>query len=137
MKYGFIKPEHKDFPPIVHVENTNRCNIHCIMCPHSDPYGLIPNYTPTDMSMDIYQKIVDEVAKYKSVLRLTPDGEPFIVKNFDKQLQYAFDKGIDILSLNTNGLLMEGKRLKSLLSNGDTNVMIEISLDALYKNTYD
>jgi radical SAM protein with 4Fe4S-binding SPASM domain len=137
MRYGFLIKEHEIFPPIVHVENTNICNINCIHCPQSDPYKLVPGYKPQTMKLEILKKIVAEVAKHNCALRYTPDGETLLPGNFKDQLRLIFEKGIYLLALNTNGLLLEGEILKRFLQPGKTRVAIEISLDALYRDSYE
>jgi hypothetical protein len=32
--FGFVKPEHEEFPPIIIVAVTNLCNMACIHCAH-------------------------------------------------------------------------------------------------------
>ena len=136
MKYGFLKKEHKDFPAIVHVENTNICNIKCIHCPQSDPYKLVPGYAPQTIQMDIFERVVDEVAAHRCVLRMTPDGETLLPKNSKEQIRLVFEKGVFCFAFNTNGLLLEGSILDELLKPGKTRVAVEISLDALFSDSY-
>ena len=136
MQYGFLKQEHKLFPPIIHVENTNICNLKCIHCPQSDPYKLVENYKPSFMSNEIFYAIVDEMKNYNSVLRFTPDGEPLLPSKFENQLGYAMDAGIKYISLNTNGLLFT-PHLSRYICDSPSKFIIEFSLDALYKESYD
>ena len=137
MEYGFITDAHRHFPPIVHVENTNVCNIKCIQCPQSDPFRLVPGYKPQTMKMDVFEKIVAQVAGHDCALRFTPDGETLLPVNFKDQLRLIFENDIYLLALNTNGLLLEGEILERFLSPKKTRVAIEISLDALYPESYD
>lgn len=137
MRYGFLKENDKEFPPIVHVETTNVCNINCIHCPQADPYNLVPNYKPQYMSMDLWKKVVDETCQHKVALRLTPDGETMLPADWTKQVQYALSKNIYMFTFNTNGTLLEGEKLEALLQPSRTKIAIEISLDSLYKSSYD
>ncbi len=136
MEYGFLRPEDEIFPAIIHVETTNICNLRCIHCPHSD-IKKIPHYKPQSISMDLWRRIVDEVRLYPSALRLTPDGEPLIVKEFVDQVAYAQDKGIHTFTLNTNGMLLEGEKAKVLLCPTQTRISVEVSLDGFYRDTYE
>lgn len=137
MKYGFIRPEDEIFPPIVHVENTNVCNLRCIHCPHYDIMKIVPNYKPHSIKMTLWKQIVDEVAQYPGALRLTPDGEPLLPKDFVEQAQYAIDRGIHIFTLNSNGIYLDGDKAEVLLQSGKTKISVEISLDGFFPDTYD
>lgn len=137
MKYGFLNNSDKKFPPILHVENTNICNLKCIHCPQANPYELISNYKPQNMKFDLWKKIVDEVVLYKTALRLTPDGETMMPNDWCKFIDYALKKNIYLLTFNTNGFFLENDKLEVLLQPSKTKIAIEISLDALWKNSYD
>jgi radical SAM protein with 4Fe4S-binding SPASM domain len=137
MKYGFLEERHRDFPAIVHVENTNICNIRCIHCPQADPYRIVPGYKPQTMSMEVFERVVQEVAQYPAALRMTPDGETLLPKEFKDMVAMILERKLHLFSFNTNGLLLEGGVLESLLSGGETRIAIEVSLDALYRESYD
>ena len=137
MEYGFLKPQDKIFPPIVHVETTNICNLRCIHCPHADVHNIFPDYTPQNISMDLWRRIVDEVSQYPSSLRLTPDGEPLLLKDFVEQVAYAQQKEVHSFSLNTNGSLLEGDKAEVLLCPGSARISVEVSLDAFFRDTYE
>jgi len=134
-KYGFKKEKDKIFPPMVFAEITNICNLNCIHC----AYSYISKqkfYKPRHMEFDIYKKIVDEVSKYKDIiLRLVCDGEPLMHPNFLEMIKYAKQNGIRPVCFNTNGtLLNEEISLDVLKSEVD---VVEISLDAINKDTYE
>lgn len=135
--YDFLEKGDEAFPRIVHIETTNVCNIKCIHCPQADPYNLIPGYKPQYIQMDVWKKVVDEVAEYGRVLRLTPDGEPMLMKEWVEQVNYALEKGVETFCFNTHGLFMEGDKMDVLLQETDTNIAVEFSLDALWKTSYD
>lgn len=137
MDYGFLKPADAQFPPIVHVETTNICNLRCIHCPHSDVKAAIPDYRAQTIEMPLWRRIVDEVAQHKAALRLTPDGEPMLLKTFVEQVQYAQDAGIDTLAFNTNGMFLEGEKAAVLLRDTPMKVSVEVSLDGFYRDTYE
>ncbi len=137
MEYGFLKSADAEFPPIVHVETTNICNLRCIHCPHSDVRRIIPEYEASTIAMPLWRRIVDEVAQHKSALRLTPDGEPMLLKTFVEQVTYAQDQGIETFAFNTNGMFLEGDRADVLLRESSTRISVEISLDGFYRDTYE
>jgi radical SAM protein with 4Fe4S-binding SPASM domain len=136
-EYGFLKPEHESFPPIVHVENTNICNIRCIHCPQSDPYRLVPGYKPQSMSTEVFARVVEQLRGRLCALRMTPDGETLLPRDFREQLQMIFARDLHLFAFNTNGLLLEGDILETLLMPRRTRVAVEVSIDALYRDSYD
>ena len=132
--YGFKRPQDAVFPPMVFAEITNVCNLNCIHC----PYSYISKqkfYKPRHMQLDIYKKIVNEVALYKgAILRLVCDGEPMTHPNFLEIVSYAAQKGISPVCLNTNGTLLDEGNTLEILKYVD---LIEVSLDAIHKDTYE
>jgi hypothetical protein len=137
MEFGFIRPEHENFPPIVHVETTNICNYRCIHCPHSDVKKAIPGYQAKQIGMDLWKRVVDEVSQFPAVLRLTPDGEPMLLNDWDEQVRYAKKRGVHTFAFNTHGMFLEGSKAEVLLEPSDTRVSVEISLDGFFRNTYE
>ncbi len=134
-EYGFLSEAHAVFPPMVIVEINNVCNLECIHC----PYRFISrqkDYSPRYMSWDLYKKIVDEVSRYPGVIfRLLCDGEPLMHPRFTDMISLA--KGADIGPVNfiTNGMFLDEKTARAVLGVGVEAV--EISLDALHKETYE
>lgn len=137
MNYGFQQPRDATFPPIVHVETTNACNLRCIHCPHHDVKAVIPDYQAQVMANPLWRRIVDEVACHGAALRLTPDGEPMLGKSWIEQVRYAQDQGVDTLAFNTNGMFLEGEKAAVLLRDTPMKVSVEVSLDGFYRETYE
>jgi len=135
-EFGFMEKEHEDFPPIVHVETTNVCNLRCIHCPHNDIYAAVPDYSPEYMPMELWKTIVDEVSQFNGALRITPDGEPML-KNFVEQVDYALTKGVNTFTFNTHVMFLEKQNLEVLLQPTETKVVVEVSLDGFFKQTYE
>lgn len=135
--YGFQNNKEKEFPTMVHVETNNICNLRCIHCPQRDVKKLIPGYKPFSMPWKIFKKVVDEVSKYDSVLRFTNDGEPLIHKDIIKQIDYIQKKKIKTFAFNTNGVFLDGEIVDALLRKTETNIAVEVSFDAFFKNTYE
>ena len=134
-KYNFYKEEDKKFPPIVHLETTNICNLKCIHCFQSDP-NYIKYMAPRTIDLDIFRKVANEVGKNNGILRLTSEGEPSSNKDWDKEIEIALSSGCRIFAFNTNGLLIDKKSRDALLVETNTNIAIEFSIDALYSDTY-
>jgi len=128
-----ITTEDVDFPFDVVIETTAYCNLSCIVCPYpmlKRPKG--------NMDFEIFKKIVDEIAEENSStgLWVAIMGEPLIRSNqLIEMLNYAKEKGLKNVNLNTNARFMTDGIAHKLLSAGLSRIII--SLDAFTKETYD
>ncbi len=129
----FIPPL-PDFPLMVRIETTTRCNLQCPHCPNSI-LSSNPDFT-SDMDNTLYFKIIDEIAceSPKTLVRPFGGGEPLMRKDIGELIKYAKDKGIRNISINTNGTLLTKKRRNELIKSGLNH--IEVSIDAATKETY-
>lgn len=107
-----------NFPRMVDVELTNRCNYKCVMCPTGQ--GKIDR-PKGDMSKDIIRKVLDELGKHKTPVRYIRWGEPMLAKNFMYAVVAAKSRGI-LCHVNTNG---------SLLDKGMAHFLIDSGLDSI------
>lgn len=92
----------REYPLLVDLELSSACNLKCPMC-----------YTITDafkskvqkgfMDIDLFKKIVDEIAGKVYALRLSLRGEATLHKNFLECIEYAKNKGIKEVSTLTHG----------------------------------
>jgi len=128
-------PDLADFPPMVMIDTTTRCNLACAHCPNS--YLASDQSWVGDMDVTVYKKIVEEVAEKnkKTIVRPFDGGEPMLRKDLEELVGYGKDLGIEFISINTNGLLMTPKRIPKLLACGLDH--IEISIDAFSSETYE
>jgi MoaA/NifB/PqqE/SkfB family radical SAM enzyme len=100
------------------------------------------------MDWEIYKKAIDEIAENKiDLLRFAPAGEALMHRQFLDQIAYAKGKGISPVNLTTNGVLLDnaaiengkpvpGKTILDRLLELGIDI-IDISLDAATKNTYE
>jgi MoaA/NifB/PqqE/SkfB family radical SAM enzyme len=82
--YGFVKPEHAEFPPIIIVAVTNLCNMACIHCAHP-VIKKDADYRGTFMKPEVHARIVEETKPYRDqlwVLRYAADGESMLHPRF-------------------------------------------------------
>ena len=136
IKKNFRNKRHKltDFPPMVMLETTTRCNLACNHCPNSvlskDKEWV------GDMDIKLYRNLIDEITQEDpaTVVRPFDSGEPLLRKDMEEMIEYAKDKGIHYVSINTNGVLLNENRSKKLLKSGLDH--IEISVDAVSGETF-
>lgn len=126
-----VAADYAEAPYCVRVENTNICNARCTMCPRDKmtrPMGV--------MKMDIYKKIIDEASDMKiGYVNLHNFGEPLIDQEFSEKVSYAKEKGIKVVSTNSNGSLLTGEQGKKMIDSGLDKLFI--SIDASNKNSYE
>ncbi len=129
-----FQPVLPDFPPMVRIETTTRCNLACTHCPNSVLSGN-PDFLG-DIDNELYFKIIDEIAAEApdTVVRPFGGGEPLMKKDIAKLIKYASDKGVKHLGLNSNGLILIPKKRKELIEAGLSN--LEVSIDAATKEAY-
>ncbi|KPA11441.1 radical SAM protein [Candidatus Magnetomorum sp. HK-1] len=118
------------FPVLIDIELTNKCNFHCLMCPTGTKMLRRKQGT---MTREIFNKILDEIGKYKTPVRFSRWGEPFLHPDI---ITYISDvKKKDILChINTNGSLLTNEIISSLIKIPLDS--IKISFQGINRKTY-
>lgn len=117
--------ELRDYPLLVDLELSSKCNLHCPMC-----------YTITDeflskvdrkyMEFDLFKKIIDEVASKVFAIRLSLRGESTLNRHFVEAIAYAKQKGIREVSTLTHGKKLTGDYLRRVVTAGIDWITISI-----------
>lgn len=105
-----------DFPEWVFIENTNRCNIHCVMCPREKL-----KRKQEFMEFGLFEKLAKEIAQNKEKvkrLHLHNFGEPLLDKDLTKRIKTAKDLGIKHTYIVSNGSLFTADRAKEIIESG-------------------
>jgi radical SAM protein with 4Fe4S-binding SPASM domain len=120
-----------DFPLHLDIESTNACNLRCIMCPRNfmtEEIGYIER--------TLFQKIIDEGAGYRlPSIKLNYRGEPLLYPQLPEMVAYAKSKGIMEVQFNTNGLLLNEKKIAALIDAGLDRIIF--SVDGATRETYE
>lgn len=103
-------------PRWVQIEITNRCNLDCQMCQRKH-FGL--EYE--DISLEMFEKIIDRLLDTVKTVNLTGWGEPFIHPDIFLMMNYAKQNGLRV-GLTSNGYLLDAECRKKI---------IEVGLDAI------
>lgn len=125
--------EAEDFPEVVLIDNCNACNLQCSMCDHKN----MKRYRKVQfMEMGLYKKIIDEIGIENPEVRVWEIffGEPFMCRDMAKRVQYAKDRGLHDVVLNSNGVMMTEERAKAVIQAGLDAMYVGI--DAATKSTY-
>jgi len=126
-------PKVPNFPPMIFLETTTRCNLKCYTCPREK---LIKegHFEIGDMDLNFYKQCIDEIANYPGVvLRPFNDGEPLLHPQIIEMIKYAKKKKVYVW-MNTNGLLLEETKARAFIEAGLD--VLEVSIDAVNEETY-
>lgn len=121
-----------DFPSVVLLDTTNRCNLRCSFCGHrvmTRPQG--------KMAMPLFRKLIDEIAEKDCDTRvwMVFFGEALILRyQLFWQIHYAKYRGLHDVVLNTNGNLLDDDAAHALIESGLN--AIYIGIDAACPDTY-
>lgn len=121
-----------EYPMILNIEPTNRCNLSCNFCPRK-----ISKRPVVDLDWNTFLKIANELKKEGPILRifLQKDGEPLLYPRIVDMVQALVSvnaaKRIGIIS---NGTLLTPKLFKELAEAGLHDLII--SIDAVDANEY-
>jgi len=112
-------------PWTIHIDPCNSCNFQCVFCPTGD-HALLKSVKrkPTMMSMEVFEKIVDDLSsmkeKYNKTLyqaHLYKDGEPFLNKNFFDMVRLIKSRNVaSVVSTTTNGSLLDANCIDNLIT---------------------
>lgn len=135
--YGFSDRFPSAFPSQIVVDVTERCNLACDHCSHSE-FAKSPLCAGRDMSEDIHEKMLREVAEdgkgHIRYIRYTAVGEPLLHPRIYDFLDQAAKKAGCPVALTTNGTLLDKAAAKRILDSGIS--IIDISIDAFTPETY-
>ena len=113
------------FPRIIKIDICNRCNYSCIFCPQSKQEQVAKK---GDIDDDLCLKIIDDA--YKAGAReicLSSTGEPLMNRQLEKYISIAKTIGYEYIFFNTNGFLMNEKRIVAFLEGGVNSVKFSIN----------
>lgn len=112
------------------IEPTNFCNLECPECPSglgalTRPLGLL--------KFENFKNVIDEIHGHCFYIQLFFQGEPYINKELSQMIKYAQSKNIYV-SISTNGLLINEKKVDFILDNAPDKLIF--SIDGLDEKSY-
>lgn len=117
-----------DYPVQIDLELSSKCNLHCPMC-YTKTQLFTKNVEKRFMDMELYKKIIDEVAGKVCAVRLSWRGESSLHPHFVEAIQYAKDKEIREVSFLTNCSTFNLEFFKKVVDAGAD--WISISIDGM------
>ncbi|MBN1916609.1 MAG: SPASM domain-containing protein [Verrucomicrobia bacterium] len=120
----------RPFPLKMMIESSSRCMLRCAMCPRDRM-----TRSEGDMPFELFEKVIDEAAASGLYhLSMHQHGEPLMNERLPEMVQAAKARGVPIVNLTTNGVLLDETASCALLEAGlDTLV---VSFDGITRDTY-
>jgi radical SAM protein with 4Fe4S-binding SPASM domain len=117
--------ELRDYPLLVDLELSSKCNLHCPMC-YTITEEFLSKVDRKYMEFDLYKKIIDEVAGKVFAIRLSLRGESTLNRDFIEAIAYAKQKGIREVSTLTHGKKFTGEYLRKAVAAGIDWITVSI-----------
>lgn len=110
-------------PRIAYVDPTNLCNLRCPVCVTG---ANISTYPKGLMSLETFQKVVDQLGPYLDQLHLYNRGEPLLNPQITEMIRYASRYGAEI-RLNSNlNLSLSESQADELVTSGLDHLIASI-----------
>lgn len=117
--------ELRDYPLLVDLELSSKCNLHCPMC-YTITEEFLSKVDKKYMEFDLFKKIIDEIAGKVFAVRLSLRGESTLNRHFIDAVAYAKQKGIREVSTLTHGKKFTGEFLRKAIEAGIDWITISI-----------
>lgn len=118
----------RDYPLLVDLELSSRCNLNCPMC-YTITEEFLSKVDRKYMEIELYKKVIDEIAGKVFAVRLSLRGEATLNKHFIEAVAYAKKKGIQEVSTLTHGKKFSGDYLRKAVEAGID--WITVSVDGM------
>jgi len=127
----FVKNKNKIFPLCIDIEIAAICDL---ACPHCFREYII---TPDKIMSELFfYNIIDQISKLKiPSIKLNWRGEPLLHPKIGKFIEYAKQKNILDVSINTNATNLNEKKSFEIIKSGLDQIIY--SFDGGSKNTYE
>ncbi len=117
------------YPILIEISPTNTCNHACRFCAYEYLERKVPIFIDTDM---LYKRIKEIQPYGTKALFYSGEGEPLLHKKLPEFIESIANLGMD-QALNTNGVLLNGKRMERLLPHME---WIRVSLNGTSSEEY-
>lgn len=127
MRRAEVAPQ---LPSRIWIEPTPSCNLRCGHCPN----GMDVKFPTGLMKMELFRKVIDELAGAVYDVNLFHRGESLIHPKLAEMVEYCAARGLHT-RLHTNAGLLTGERARGLIDAGLS--YISFSVDGYTKEVYD
>lgn len=112
-----------DYPKVIEIQFTNKCNSNCLICPYKDM-----NYNYENMSDKLFHKFLDDIEEDK-LERLIPylNNEPFLNPNYLEQLKEIRNRFKKVeIEISSNVSVISEDILKHLVNLNITELRLSV-----------
>lgn len=118
-------------PWSVSVEPTTSCNLRCPEC----PTGMLSLTRPRgNMSLKVFNTILDRLSPDLIYLTLYFQGEPFLNPHFSEMVKLARSRNV-FVATSTNGHYLDAVNVEQIVNSGLSHLII--SMDGIDQETYE
>ena len=117
-------PEKKAILSHVVIETTRRCNLKCIHCKVS-PENNEGNYQASEMSLDVFEKLIPTLRAYRPVVQLSGHGETLLHPKFMHILEQTAAAGCEV-TFQTNGTLLTPRKIEEIIRLGVSSIAFSV-----------
>lgn len=119
------------------IEPTSACNLRCPMCTRTILLSEnSENFNVCNMDIKQYKNIIDQAVDIGVyAVKLNFRGEPLVHKDIVEMVEYAKEKGVIDVMLNTNATLLTEEMSYGLINAGLDKIFF--SFDSPYKENYE
>ncbi len=111
-----------DYPPLLQIEITSRCNYKCVFCYQSDKsFSDFNSKYMGSMDYELFKGLIDEIEGNIPYITFASRGEPTLHPKFLDFLEYCKGKFKDI-KINTNASNLNKQKITKILDICDTVV---------------
>ena len=124
------KPIQWGYPIAFSVEPTTSCNLRCPQCPSG-----LRSFTRETGSLELetYKTIIDQLYRTSGYITLYFQGEPYLNKNFNAIVNYAFQKKM-YTATSSNAHYFTKENAENVIKSGLDRLII--SIDGIDQETY-
>ena len=117
-----------EYPLLLDLETSSVCNLRCPMC-YTITEDFKKKVNATLMDLELYKKIIEEIAGNVPAIRLSLRGEPTLHPDLCCMVRYAKQNNIGEVSFLTNGSRFDSEYVEKLIDAGVD--WITLSIDGL------
>ncbi len=118
-------------PISVMIEPTNRCNLHCPLCPTGAGTLTRP---AGEMTLADFRKILDSIGPQLRTIYLWNQGEPLLNDSLPEMVRVARERGIYTITSTNGQLLGQSDMARRLVRSGLDEIIV--SVDGMTPETY-
>ena len=126
------------WPTVVKIDISPLCNLRCTVCVHARPTADDPSPPRFNrsqmMSLDAYQRIIDEIAGRSTAVSLYYLGDPLMHPQLDEMCARAMSAGLNSHVSTNFSFRLPDERMLSLVTSGLTH--LTVCVDGLTQEAY-